>query len=283
MTSIPATTVRVGLRRGVVEFGHSMRTPTDVAFYIGGAVVLVVVLVAFRDTMVDGTGIHLTQFFFPGILAMQVVLAGTYGLATVLATEREDGTLLRAKSLPHGMAGYVVGVSTKTLLDILFSLALVIVPSVLLIHGLGARGWSAVAAVGILLLGVLAMMPLGFVIGSLFRNPRTIGALGLIIVGALVAVSGIFAPIVGMPWWVQLIAQILPLYWLGLALRATLLPDEMRVLELGESWRMLESLGVLGVWAILGLVLAPVLLRRMARRESGSAMERRRQAALQRV
>jgi ABC-2 type transport system permease protein len=29
---------------------------------------------------------------------------------------------------------------------------------------------------------------------------------------------------------------------------------------------------VLGVWAVLGMVLAPIVLRRMARRESGSTV-----------
>jgi len=45
----------------------------------------------------------------------------------------------------------------------------------------------------------------------------------------------------------------------------------------------METVGVLGVWAVLGLVLAPMVLRRMARRESGSAVDARRQKALQRV
>ena len=43
-------------------------------------------------------------------------------------------------------------------------------------------------------------------------------------------------------------------------------------MEIGHSWRHLETLGVLGAWAIAGLVLAPILLRRMARRESGSSV-----------
>jgi ABC-2 type transport system permease protein len=39
---------------------------------------------------------------------------------------------------------------------------------------------------------------------------------------------------------------------------------------------------VLGAWAIVGLLLAPPVLRRMARRESGSAVEERRHQAMQR-
>jgi ABC-2 type transport system permease protein len=40
---------------------------------------------------------------------------------------------------------------------------------------------------------------------------------------------------------------------------------------------------VLGAWAVAGLVVAPMVLRRMARRESGSSVAARREKALQRV
>jgi ABC-2 type transport system permease protein len=53
--------------------------------------------------------------------------------------------------------------------------------------------------------------------------------------------------------------------------------------EIGHSWRHLETLGVLGAWATVGLILAPIVLRRMARRESGSRVADRREKMLQRV
>ena len=61
------------------------------------------------------------------------------------------------------------------------------------------------------------------------------------------------------------------------------LPGDLAAVELGGSWRHLETVGVLGAWAVLGLVLAPVVLRRMARRESGSRVAARRERAMQRV
>ena len=51
-----------------------------------------------------------------------------------------------------------------------------------------------------------------------------------------------------------------------------MLPAEMVAAEIGESWRTVEMFAVLGVWAVIGLLLAPILLRRMARRQSGSAL-----------
>jgi ABC-2 type transport system permease protein len=37
---------------------------------------------------------------------------------------------------------------------------------------------------------------------------------------------------------------------------------------------------VLGAWAVFGLVLAPILLRRMARRQSGSALAKVRERVM---
>ena len=117
----------------------------------------------------------------------------------------------------------------------------------------------------------------------MFKNPRTVGGWGFLLIGGLFYVSGLFQPLSTLPDWPHPLAQLLPVYWLGLGMRASLLPDSAVAVEIGESWRILETIGVLGAWAIVGLLLAPVLLRRMARRESGSAVSERRDAALRRV
>ena len=74
-----------------------------------------------------------------------------------------------------------------------------------------------------------------------------------------------------------------PLYWLGLGTRSALLPANLASVEIGHSWRHLATFGVLSAWAIAGLVLAPVVLRRMARRESGSNVAARREKVLRQV
>jgi ABC-2 type transport system permease protein len=73
------------------------------------------------------------------------------------------------------------------------------------------------------------------------------------------------------------------MYWLGLGMRSALLPDSAVIVELGGSWRQLATIAVLGAWAVLGLLVAPIVLRRMARRESGSRVAERREQLLQRV
>lgn len=103
-----------------------------------------------------------------------------------------------------------------------------------------------------------------------------------LLLGGLVAISGIVYPITALAGWLQGIAQVFPLYWLGHGTRAALLPDPAAVAELTGGWRIGPTFGVLAAWAVAGLLVAPGILRRMARRESGSAMEVRKQRAIQR-
>jgi ABC-2 type transport system permease protein len=100
---------------------------------------------------------------------------------------------------------------------------------------------------------------------------------------ALIAVSGIFYPLTALPVWLQAVGQVFPVYWLGLGVRSALLPGETVAVEVSGSWRHLETVGVLGVWAVAGVLVALVVLPRMTRRESGSAVALRREKALRRV
>jgi ABC-2 type transport system permease protein len=201
----------------------------------------------------------------------------------MLTIEREDGTLLRAKATPNGMFGYLVGKITLLTGMAVISLALLLVPGSFLLDGISLTSPTSWATlVGVVLLGMVATMPLGAVFGSLVSNPREVGLIVLPIM-ALTATSGVFYPITSLPGWLQGVSQVFPVYWLGLGMRSALLPPELASVEIGQSWRHLETAGVLGAWAIVGLALAPVVLRRMARRESGSSVAARRDKAMQRV
>jgi ABC-2 type transport system permease protein len=180
------------------------------------------------------------------------------------------------------MAGYLIGKIVLVGGMSLIGFVIQLVPGLFLVDGLSvdAGGWLTV--IWLVPLAFVATMPLGAVIGSLFESPRSMGLVMLPIIG-LVAISGIFYPVAGMPGWLQAVAQVFPIYWLGLGMRSVFLPDALAAVELHHSWMHLATFGVLAAWAVLGLVLAPIILRRMARRESGSAVAARRDRAMARV
>jgi ABC-2 type transport system permease protein len=275
---------RIGLARGWTEFRHTLATPSDLGWNLFLAAIFVAVLLFQRNTRVDGATVPLAMLTLPSILGWCVAVGGYQGAAGALAVEREDGTLLRAKAVPQGMVGYLVGRIVSVSLGTLFTAAVILVAGVVLLPDLataGRSGWPTL--LWVLGLGLLATMPWGAILGSLVRSPNAAFGLAMLPSLALAAISGIFYPITALPGWLQAVAQVFPIYWLGLGIRSVLLPDAAAAVELAGSWRHLETAAVLGAWAVVGLLLAPAVLRRMARRESGSSMEARRHRHLQRV
>lgn len=274
---------RAGVTRGRIEIRQQLTNREDLANFLIPAAIFLVVMLFMRGSSVPGTNFSLGSASVPGVLGAGIMFSGLVGMAGALAVDREDGTLLRAKAIPNGMIGYLLGkilsVSGATVLGMLVTL----IPSLFLFDGLADDGLlSWLGLLWVLAVGLLATMPLGAVLGSLSTNSRNVGLIMLPILG-LGGISGIFYPITALPEWVQGIAQVFPMYWLGLGMRSALLPDSAVAVEIAQSWRHLATLGVLAAWAVIGLTLAPVVLRRMARRESGSSVAARREKALQRV
>ena len=274
--------IRIGLQRGWTEFVLSIKSPQDQGFYVFITLITLIYLFLNRDTKVEGTDLFFPAVALPSILGAMVAFGLVIGPAYALAMEKEDGTLLRIRAAPYGLMGYVSGQVLVHSLGLIPSFALLLIPSALLFGPVmhqGAAGW--VTVVWVVVLGLLATMPIGIVIGSLAperpegrdvgdapdpRAPRDLGDL---------------LPIQELWGWVQVVAQLFPMYWLGLGMRSAFLPEAAAALEIGGSWRTLETVLVLGAWAVVGLALAPGVLRRMARRQSGPQVAAARDEAVQ--
>jgi ABC-2 type transport system permease protein len=273
---------RLGLARGGIELRHTFTYWPDLFQSLFFPVIQIVVLFLMRGHHVPGTAFSLGSLTLPSIMGMGFAFGGMIGVTALLATDREDGTLLRAKATPGGMTAYVLGkitlASATTLTGVVITLILGLIafPGVhLTAAGIGTLVW-------VTLLGLLATIPLGVTMGSLIPNPRFF-PLVILPFGAIVAVSGIFYPITHLAGWLQAVGQLFPVYWLGLGMRAALLPPGLAAVELDGSWRLPYVLLVLVVWSVIGLVAAPAVLRRMARRESGSRVAARRERAMLRA
>jgi ABC-2 type transport system permease protein len=280
MNPAPAA-ARAGLSRGWIEFRQTLTTPGDliaILIPVGG---FLAAMIWTRHTHVPGTRFSLGTTMLVSVLGLNVVVYGVVTMGDLLVVEREDGTLLRAKAIPNGMPGYLLGKIVNISGQVAFATAITLLAGAFLFTGLaiGSPGrWLTLAWV--LVLGLLATLPLGAVLGSLFPSQRAAGPWWLLLLGGLAAISGVFYPITHLPVFLQWTGQAFPLYWLGLGMRSALLPNAMAAVEAGHSWRHLATFGVLSAWAVAGLVLAPAVLRRMARRESGSTVAARREKAM---
>jgi ABC-2 type transport system permease protein len=279
----PATNaVRLGVRRGLTELGQSLRSPQDQGYYIFTALAVVGYLMIRRDDEVAGSDLLVPAVSLPSILGGLIAFGVVIGPAYALAMEREDGTLLRHKAVPHGLRGYFTGQLVLQSASVLPQMLIILVPSFFLFDDVmsrGAEGWLTV--LWVLPLGVLALMPLGMIIGALVPGTQKVGTWGMLPVLLLAGISGIFYPVQELWGWLQVIAQVFPMYWLGLGLRSAFLPDSAAALEIAGSWRTGWTALVLAGWSAAGWIVTPIVLRRMARRQSGSQVAAAREAALQ--
>jgi ABC-2 type transport system permease protein len=279
--SITTHAVRIGLRRGRTEFVQSIRSTQDQWFYIFTAVLTLGYLWIRRDADTGIEGLPFAAVALPSLLGALVAFGVIVGPAYSLAMEKEDGTLLRHRAVPHGMVGYVSGQLLFQSMSLLPQMVVILVPSFLLFDNLMAHpsGWLTVAWV--LVLGMLAAMPIGMTIGALVPGVQKVGSWGMLPVMVLAGISGIFYPVQQLWGWVQVVAQVFPMYWMGLGMRSAFLPEAAASLEIGGSWRTTQTVIVLLAWAVLGALVMPRVLRRMARRQTGSQVEAAREASMQ--
>ena len=267
---------KTGLKRGMIETRISLTTISDLMGFIMPTAISIAVLFFMRGADFEGAPVSLGSMNMPSLIGMNVVFGGLMGIIGTLSMDRTNGTLLRAKSMPGGMTGYLAGHMVSTAMFVLVGAVVMLAAGLTLFEGLAFATpdrWLLFLAVFVM--GLVTTLPLGAVLGALLNNPKNMGLVMLPIMGSI-AISGIFYPIAALPGWLQGVGQALPIYWMGLGMRHALLPDSMAAVEIDGSWRTLMMFGVLAAWAVVSLALAPRLLRRMARRESGSAVAARR-------
>ncbi|WP_430791962.1 ABC transporter permease [Actinoplanes sp. G11-F43] len=266
--------IRTGLRRGWIETRQTFTNTSDIIGYAFAPALLVGLLFFLRGDTVPGSDLSLGAYSLVSSMAMLLVIGALVSMAQYLTMDREDGTLLRAKATPNGMVGYLIGKIVMVAGVSVFTCVVALVPGVFLVEGLRFDAGTALTLLWLVPLALLSLMPLGAVLGSLFESVRAT-ALLMLPAMAVTGISGIFYPISALPGWLQGVGQSFPMYWLGLGLRSAFLPGEP-----GRHW---QTIVVLGLWAAAGLALAPVVLRRMARRESGSLVAARRERAMART
>jgi ABC-2 type transport system permease protein len=275
--------VRCGLARGRIEVRQHFVEAGDLITILVFSAVGFIILLSLRHVTAPGGDFSLGTLLVPGVIGMNIAYLGLGTIAAILVTDREDGTLLRAKIVPDGMTGYMVAKIIDGAASVLLGLVIPVGYGVLFFHGLAvgsAGSWLTLAWV--LVLGLLATLPIGIILGSLLPSAKSANLLTPV-AGGLIAISGVFYPITHLPHWLQPIGQVFPFYWAALGARSALLPHTMAALEIGHSWRHWQTAAVLGAWAIAGLAVTPWVLRRMASRQSGSRVAAARDKQLQRV
>ncbi|SES00066.1 ABC-2 type transport system permease protein [Streptomyces sp. yr375] len=263
---------RLGLSRGVIELRQVLRSGKDIYTYLSTP--LAFLGVAYWQSG-DGDD-AMAQLSLAGGVGSTIFMFGLLTVPQFLFGDREDGTLLRLRGVPGAMTAYVTAKILFVLVNIAVSVALLLLGGrVLLGTGLPHSPQRWLTLVWVVALGIMAVVPIGAAIGSLLPAAREALGIYMLPMLALMVTSGTFTPLREMPDWLQNLVSVFPLRWIAQGVRSALLPDNAKALELGGSWQHPAVAGMLALWALAGLALAPRLLQRMARRESGSSLSER--------
>ncbi len=270
---------RAGLQRAGIELRHFARNGKEMGSHLTNVAVALLVAAYLGDD-VPGTRTPMTHLVLAGFAAYLLFQVGLINLPQILVTEREEGTLLRLRATPGGIPAYLIAKCLLIVAVAVGSLTLLLASAALLVDGPLPRGPGAwLTLLWVTALGLLAVVPLGAAIGAVLPNPREALALIMLPTMALLLTSGVVFPITALPEPVQRVSAVFPLKWMAQGLRSALLPDSARSAEPAGSWELPLVALVLTAWAVLGFFLALVLLRRAARRESGSRLVARHRKA----
>jgi ABC-2 type transport system permease protein len=186
------------------------REPIAVVFALAFPLVVLLVLAgAFGNDVEPFGGVRAVEYYVPGYLAVVIASVGLIGLPVHLAGLRERGVLrrLRASSVPTGsiFAAQVI---------VNFAMAAigagVLLIAARLVYDVGAP--DSVGAVALaFVVGTLAFVALGLLIGSLARSARAAQAIGLVVFFPTWLLSGAGPPPSAMTDTMRDISEILPL------------------------------------------------------------------------
>jgi ABC-2 type transport system permease protein len=110
-------------------------------------------------------------------------------------------------------------------------------------------------------LGLVSCTLLGIAFSVVPKTARGAAAVVTPIVIVLQFTSGVFFVFSQLPQWMQVFASLFPLKWLAQAMRSVFLPEYAAAGEVSGSWQLGYCALALGVWTILGAVLAITFFR----------------------
>jgi ABC-2 type transport system permease protein len=201
---------------------------------------------------VQEKGSRYIDFVVPGLLGMNIMAGGIWGLGFAIVEARRRNLLKRLVSTPMSRAEYLASFLFSRFVFLLLEVAMILGGSMLL-FGVPLRG--SLAQLGtICVVAALSFGGLGLLIASRARTTEGVSGLMNLAMMPMWVLSGVFFSSANFPAVAQPFIQALPLTATINALRATMLQ--------GAAWSaILPSLAIVAAWGIACFVIALRIFR----------------------
>ncbi|OPF75215.1 ABC transporter [Streptomyces antioxidans] len=201
---------------------------------------LVLVLFSTVDIVDTGSDGSTVDFLAPGVLALAVLSTAFTGQAIATGFERRYGVLKRLAVSPLPRWGLMAAKTCAVLVT--EAMQIVLLTAIALALGWSPHGDPLSVAL-LLILGTAAFSGLGLLMAGTLKAEATLAAANLVFLLLLVA-GGVIVSLDKFPGAVRSALELLPISALSGGLRDVLQDGA------GVPWR---DLGILAVWAVLGL------------------------------
>ena len=197
------------------------------------------------------------QFVAPGIIAMVVMMSLMTGLPHAISYEKDmgtlDGMLVAPTTRLSSILGTVLAQTVRGVVQAAIIFALAVVLFGVVIYG------NPLLVVALVFLTVFSFVGLGILITSFTDKEETATMVMMTLMFPMMFLSGVFFPIQQMPWFMQDIAQVLPLTYATTALRKVMVLGA----DLSAVWT--EVLILFAFGAVLLAIAVPMFRKAMTR------------------
>ena len=192
-------------------------------------------------------GSRYIDFLIPGLLGMNLMNAGMWGVGFALVDMRQRKLLKRFVATPMRRSDFLLAIASSRILMMIVEVLLMLAFGVLLFHMLVLGSWLSILFLGFL--GSVTFGSLGLLTASRAQKLETISGLINLVMMPMWIFSGVFFSYERFPAVVQPFIRLLPLTALNDALRATILEGTSLAAQPGR-------LLVLLVWGGVSFILA---------------------------
>ena len=199
------------------------------------------------DTEVNEPGSRYIDFLIPGLIGMNTMGGGLFGVGFLIVNFRVGKLLKRFMATPMPRRDFLLAIMGARLTFLL--------PDIAVLLSLGYFAFQMPIRGSLLLmflvdvLGALAFAGIGLLIAARANNTETVSGLVNLVMLPMWLLSGVFFPSDRFPAWMQPIIQALPLTQLINALR-------MIILEGAGVMEVWPAMLILSAWSVVTFIIA---------------------------
>jgi ABC-type multidrug transport system permease subunit len=200
-----------------------------------------------KETLVTEPGARYIDFLIPGLLGMNIMSGGMWGVGFVLVEMRSRKLLKRLVATPMKKSHFLGAMMASRMVMVFGEMGLLLLFGWLAFDLVlqGSLVWIALISV----LGAFSFASLGLLVASRARKIETVSGLMNLVMLPMFVLSGVFFGADRFPDVVQPLVQALPLTALNDALRAV-------ILEGASLGSQLPRIAILAGWGVVSFLLA---------------------------